>query len=183
MTVAINQDALDYSNDAQFRVAADTRYLRDKQDIDVEAGQQVYDIPSDVIQILAVYNDKTSIPPIILDDALEIISGSISTSQLVCYTLETQKLGFLPTPTEDFTATLYYIARPEPLNSGEEFTFEGSFETLIEHLALASRLDDDGQPELATYELQFYQAEVQKLHKQRVSEQRQRLATIAYGQL
>lgn len=182
MTVAINQDALDYSNDAQFRVAADTRYLRDKQDIQVVAGTQVYDIPSDVIEILAVYNGKTIIPPIISDSALEIISGSISTSQLVCFTVETQRLGFLPTPTEDFTATLYYIARPEPLTSGDEFTFEGSFETLIEHLALHSRLDDDGQPELATYEFQFYTTEQQKLHRQRVSEQRQRLAAMGYGQ-
>lgn len=180
MTVAINQDALDYSNDAQIRVSADTRLLRKRGTISVVAGVQSYTVPDDVIEILAVYDGQTSIPPIIADDALELISadGATSTQGLVCYALETRKLGFLPTPTEDFTADILYIARTEALTSDDEFELEGSFETLIEHLTLSTRLDDDGQPELATYEYQFYLAEVARLRRQRLPQQRRRLGAM-----
>lgn len=175
----ISQDALDYSNEAQMRVAVDTRSLTKRSQLALLPGQQEYDLPDDVVKVLSVL-DSTGQPitPYQTDDALMFLSGGTMTGATVqgYYMLEPGVIGFLPAPATAATMELYYYARPAQLTSDADFELTGDAETLIERLVLASRQDDDGQPEWADYQEKFYAVEASRLRRLRADEQPSRLA-------
>ncbi len=183
MTTSITQEVLDYSNDAQYRIAASLRNLRKRTTIDVQIGTSEYALPDDVIDLRGVYDGQTLIQPIVLDQVMEMLSGTASVEAgIVCYTVEPGTLGFIPTPTEAFTATIYYTARPAQLDSAADFELSGDAETLMEHVVLGDRLDDDRQPELAANERNYVDTEAQRLKRLRLPEAPGRIPVSAYSQ-
>lgn len=178
--MSIAQDELDYSNEAQVRVGAETRLLRKRTTLPVIAGQAEYPLEADVIQIIAVYDGESQVPAAMTDDILTLLSSSGAATpaqSMLHYTLEPGTLGFYPTPTDGFTATIFYIARPQPLTSADDFELQGISEDLIERLVFAYRLEDDGQLELAAAEQAFYDAKVAETRRYRLNEQPQRVTT------
>ena len=175
----ISQDALDYSNDAQMRVAVDTRALQRRGTLDLIENTSEYQLDATVVKVLSVLDsDNQPIPPLQTDDALTLLSGSNigATTITGYYMLEPGMIGFIPAPTEAGTVTIYYYARPAELTSDASFELVGDAEALIERLVLAARMDDDGQIEWAAYQESLYESEASRLRRLRPDEQPSRMA-------
>jgi hypothetical protein len=176
----ISQDALDYSNDAQMRVAVDTRSLQRRITLTLVAGTAEYELDDTVVSVLSVLDSAGDpIAPLQADDALTLISGGDNTGAVTItgyYMLEPGTIGFYPAPDTADTVQLYYYARPDELTSASAFEISGDAEALIERLVLAMRMDDDGQLEWAAYQESLYESEASRLRRLRVDEQPSRFA-------
>jgi hypothetical protein len=178
----ISQDALDYSNQAQYRVCADTRCLTKKRTIQTTVGISTYDLEADVISLLAVLDGSTDVPYMQTQDALAALSAAatvIPDIQPSYYSIGSQ-IGFLPTPQTAKTYTIFYEARPAPLTSATSFEVAGDFEFLIDRLVQAMKLADDGQPELAREEQAYYDLDAPRLKRIARREGRSRMALIHF---
>lgn len=182
MTPSITQDALDYSNLAQQRVAADTHPLVKSVSIPTTSGVADYDVPDDVIQIRGVSDTQGELVFLPTGEALEFLStagmnGPVFTS----YYLIGETLSLLPIPTEDGSLTVWYFARPATLDSDSEFEVSGEAERILDRLVQAMRLADDGQTELAAEELAYYEAAALKIRHRLVQGYPQRRIPVAGG--
>jgi len=179
----VNQDALDYSNDAQFRVAYDTRCLVKKATLTVQAGVGTYNLAADVIELLAVLATDGDLTYLNLDDAMTLLTTPADSQP---FTFETgyyvvgTVIGFFPVPTAAATYTLVYQARPAQLTSNTEFEVGGDFELLLDRLVQAMKLDDDGQPGLAAEEQGFYDVEMPRLRNRVGREPRGRASVVGF---
>jgi len=173
--MTLQQDALDYSNEAQYRVCADTRVLRKRTTLAIVSGTQTYSLPNDVIALLAVLDPEGEpVPFLTLDDALAGLTAPTDLATTAYYMIGTS-LGVLPMPTAAVTWTLYYEARPAPLTSASPFELDGDYELLIDRLVQAMKLADDGQPELAAEEQGFYDIDRNRLRRRDAREPRGRV--------
>lgn len=177
--MTLQQDALDYSNEAQYRICADTRVLRKKRTLALAAGVSSYALADDVLTVLAVLHGQDALPYLTPDEALRGLTNPPTLGELSYYTIGTD-IGFLPVPTEAATLTLFYEARPVPLDSTSSFELEGDYELLIDRLVQAMKLLDDGQPELAAEEQSYYDLELIRLRRRDAREARNRLSIVGF---
>ena len=68
------QDAVDYSNQAQYRVVADTRCLTATLDLVTVPGQQLYEMPSLVIDLITILDGANALPYVSPHDGLTMAS-------------------------------------------------------------------------------------------------------------
>lgn len=178
---SVNQDALDYSNDVQYRVANDTRCLIRKTTITTSAGQRDYSLAGDVILLKAVISMGQPLPYLPVADALAFLSLPTEPNLLTpSYFVVGTTISFVPTPTDAQTLTIFYEARPAPLTSDDEFEITGDYERLAERLIQSYKLADDGQPELAAEEQAWYDVEMPRLRRRDRSEARGRVRVIGW---
>lgn len=179
----VNQDALDYSNEAQFRVAYDTRSIIKKTTLAIVADTALYALPDDVIELLAVSGTEGELGYLSVDEAMTLLSVPSSAPpamiQTSFYVVGTQ-IGVQPVPTDAATLTLTYQARPAALTSATEFELAGEFELLVDRLVQAMKLDDDGQPELALAEQGYYSLDAIRLRRRVGREPRARASVVGY---
>jgi hypothetical protein len=179
MTV-LQQDALDYSNEAQYRICADTRVLRKKRTLTLIAGVQTYRLAEDVLVVLAVlHGQDVPLPFLTPDEAMKALTNPSTFGALSYYTIG-EDIGFVPVPAEAATLTLYYEARPAPLTSDSAFELQGDYELLIDRLVQAMKLADDGQPELAAEEQSYYDLELIRLRRRDAREARNRISLLGF---
>lgn len=177
--MTLQQDALDYSNEAHFRVCTDTRVLRKRATLTLVAGVQDYAIPPDVLTILAVLHGSDELPYLTPDDAMKMLTAPPALGAFSYYTIGTT-IGFVPKPTEAATLTFYYEARPAAIDSASSFELTGDYELLIDRLVQAMKLADDGQPELALEEQSYYDLELIRLRRRDAREARNRLSLLGF---
>jgi hypothetical protein len=178
MSSSTAQDTVDYANEAQIRVAADTRILIKKTTINVTAGTAEYALPSDVI-VLRSLTDETGREVAFLSplDAMSLKSGPFDPAVVGFYTIAAT-IGFYPTPTIAGSYTAFYEARPAPFTSSSDFELTGDAERLVDRLVAQMKLADDGQPELANLELGFYQVEMPRVRGRRRRQPPDRVITF-----
>lgn len=181
MAESVNQDALDYSNEAHMRVCVRTDALEKVTTLTTSPGVQEYALPDDVYDVLEVADAATLIGALTTQQALALLSYPDAASQDAAqHYVIGGNIGFIPTPTDQTTYTLYYRARPAPLASDSPFEVSGDYETLVEHQTLAYTLDDDGQVELALAEQGFCDAEYVLLQNRPRRAQRVRPAAAGF---
>jgi hypothetical protein len=157
------QETVDYANEAQMRVVADTRILIKKTTIAVTNGTPEYALPSDVIVLRSLTGaDGREVRWLSPLDVLSLKSGPFDPTMGGFYTTGAT-LGFYPTPTISGTYTAFYEARPQPFTSSSDFEVTGDAELLVDRLVSQMKLSDDGQPELANSELAFYLVEMPRV--------------------
>lgn len=167
MTINV-QETLDYSNQAQYRVVADTRCLTKSYTLTTVAGQQLYDLPSDVLDILAVLDGAQGSLGYV-DVPTALAASSLTDTALLAGVrvfVVGRKIGLLPEPDAVHSYVVWYHARPAALTSEDEFEVTGDFERALERLVQAMKLEDDGQPELAAAEKLEYASDLARLRQQ-----------------
>jgi len=165
--VSSAQDAVDYSNQAQYRVVADTRCLTATLDLVTVPGQQLYEMPSLVIDLITILDGANALPYVSPHDGLTMASrvDVVDLGGPRFFTVG-RLLGIYPTPTEVHTYTVWYHTRPAALTSDAELEVTGDFELAVERLVQAMKLEDDGQPELAAEEKANYLLDLTHLRRQ-----------------
>ena len=178
------QDAVDYSNAAQYRVVADTRCLTKVFTLTVAAGQELYGLPDDVISLLAVLDGSASLTYLSAFEALRLSTAPnfMLVPQTRFYAVG-RTIGILPVPVEAHTYQIYYEARPVPLTSATELEVTGDFERAVERLVQAMKLEDDGQPELAAEEKAGYQQDLMRLRRRAVEPSPDRGRVIGFDEV
>ncbi len=152
------QSDINYGDDAQRRVAADTLTYQKKATL-VVPDTGFVSLPTDLIVIDGIYKDETTeLDYATSDDLLAFLSsGSTqSPSNAVCASIVGRTLYVFPTPSEDLTLTLVYRARPVVWQSNHDFVLSGPYETLIDQLVQADLLLDNGQTTVAQAMLAQY---------------------------
>jgi hypothetical protein len=157
------QDTVDYANEAQMRVVADTRILIKRTTLAVTAGTAEYPLADDVIMLRSLIDaNGREVTNLSMFDVLRLKSGPLDPTSAGFYTIG-QTIGFYPTPATDGAYTVFYEARPAPFTSSSSFEVTGDAERLIDQLVAQMKLADDGQPELANNELAFYLVEMPRI--------------------
>lgn len=155
------QAEIDYMEAAQQRVAADTRLLVKTATITVTAGVSV--LADEVIRLEALYDGSTPLGVIPVTDYMRITTGQPSADQASVFCVVGRTVYVYPAASTTLTA--YYSYRPPALESSASFALSGPAERLIERLAAAYVLMDDGQPELAQAELTSYATDAARLRR------------------
>ena len=157
MTIALTQESIDHIEAAQQRVAAETRILVKRATLTI-TGSSVA-LPDELVRIEGIYDGTQPLTQFGVPDYLGIVSGSV-----VDPTDDTD-FGFLiigrtlyvwPAPTKPKDLTVIYSYRPSSVSSDTALTLTGVAERLVERVASAYQLLDDGQPELGQQELSDY---------------------------
>jgi hypothetical protein len=178
MTTSTAQDTVDYANEAQMRVVADTRILIKRTTLNVTAGTAEYPLASDVIMLRSLIDANGSeVTNLSMFDVLSLKSGPLDPTSAGFYTIG-QTIGFYPTPAVDGAYTVFYEARPAPFTSSSSFEVTGDAERLIDQLVAQMKLADDGQPELANNELAFYLVEMPRIRGRRRRQPPDRVVTF-----
>jgi hypothetical protein len=162
------QDAVDYSNQAQFRVVADTLCITKSLTLSTVADQQLYELPADVISLITVLDGPNGALPYISPGEALVLStrSNVVDFQGPRFFTIGRLIGIYPVPTSVYSYTLWYSARPTPLTSATELEVVGDFERAVERLVQAMKLEDDGQPELAAEEKANYQLDLARLRRE-----------------
>lgn len=172
------QDAVDYVNEAQMRVCGDTRILIKRGAVLVTAGTATYPLASDVIELRSVQDSTgAEVPFLRILDVLSLQSGSGDPAQDGGYYTISGLIGFWPTPTTDASYGIFYEARPAPFTSDATFEVTGDAQRLVDRLVAQMKLADDGQPELAAAERNFYQVEMSRVRSRPRRQQPDRIRT------
>lgn len=165
------QVELDYANAAQQRVCADTRVLKKKATFTLNAGANTISLPEEVLRIEALSVGGVLVEPIGRVDYMRLASGAqtVGSGTQLFFCVIGRTLYFYPANTAaQRTLDTIYSYRAAPMDSNTQFELVGSAERLIERVASAYVLLDDGQPELGQQELSAYMADAVKLrHRQR----------------
>lgn len=163
------QSEIDYVQAAQQRAAADTGLLEKRATVTVLAGDTSVVLPDEVLQIEAVYNGATALQLIPTVEYMRLATGTpitISDTPLYNYFVVVARTLYVwPSSGQDIELTLYYSFRPAAITSSSTFELTGSAKRLVERLASAYMLFDDGQPELGQQELVAYQTDAKRLAK------------------
>lgn len=167
MAIVITQESIDYINQANKRVAADTRILKKRVSSTQTASVSSVALDAEVVRIEAVYVGSTKLQLIGIPTYLETISQSETTmtANTLSYTVIGRTLYFWPSLSVGDVLTLIYSYRPSDITSTTTFTLTGMAERLVERLSSAYFLLDDGQPELAQRELSDYLTDMTRLKR------------------
>lgn len=140
------QSQINYVDDAQRRVAADTLCYQKKQEIIIPTtGIALLD--PEVIRIEGLYDGAEQYAQASTDDLLSFLSGSQQASHATrIYSLVGRSLYVWPAPTTSLRLTAIYKARPPIADSDQALTLSGQFEHLVDHLAQAMILLDSVRP-------------------------------------
>jgi hypothetical protein len=162
VTTNLTQLDVDYVNEAQKRVCADTLLLEKKANLTFTPGNRTSLLAEDVIRITAAYAGVSRL-------------DMVTTDEMVCETSATNETNVSETPrwaviggsfyltqipTQTYTVTIIYTARSADYESDVPLEVTGEAENLVERLAAAYKLLDDGQPERSAAELQTYETDV-----------------------
>lgn len=159
MASSTAQDAVDYANEAQMRVAHDTRILVKRGTINVTTGTADYALADDVIELRSVQDSTgAELSYITILDMLAQKSSAVDATTGGYYTIS-GTIGFMPTPITAAAYTIFYEARPAVFDSDSALEVSGPAELLVDTLVEQMKLADDGQPELAAAEFAYYQIE------------------------
>jgi hypothetical protein len=179
--VSAAQDAVDYSNAAQFKVAVDTGCLTKSFTLTTVPGQQFYELTDDVVDLLAVLDGADPLPYI---DASSALAASTATDSVLLIATRFfgvgRSIGIIPIPQDAIDYLVYYVARPAPLTSATELEVQGDFELAVERWVQAMKLEDDGQPELAAEEKVGYQQDLARLRRQAADPGRARVRVVGF---
>ena len=159
------QLAIDYRNDAQKRVGADTLALALKATIALTEGTATYALPADLVEFDGIYDGSTRLDALSATELLGALSGAVFVGPR-SYAIVGTTLYVLPTPTAAGELTLMYRARPPDVTSDAGVSLAGEAADLAARLAEASQLLDGGQPELAVNELARYEQDARRLRRQ-----------------
>jgi hypothetical protein len=165
-----NQTEVDYINSAQLRVAADTRVLKKKATLSVPAGSTTLALPIEVIRLEGLYNGTDPLVQVTISDYLGVVTQDITSFSLdvVVFCVVGRTLYLFPSFTAATSLTAFYSYRPATIDSGSTLELTGQAERLVERLASAYALLDDGQPEVAQSELAAYLTDAGRLRRQEV---------------
>ncbi len=169
------QIEVDYMQAACQRVAADTMLLEKRAVVTIPVGETSVTLPAEVISVEAVFNGNQPLTLIPTVEYMRLATGAnvaISEAPLrAFFVIVARTLYVWPTVSgESVDLTLFYKYRPADISSTATFEFVGNAKRLIERLASAYVLFDDGQPELGQAELVSYQTDAKRLsHRSRAS--------------
>lgn len=174
-----SQAELDYIQAAHYRVAADSQLLEKRAFLTLPAGQTTIALPIELVNLEAVYapgpaaTNQNQVAPVPITEYLKIItgnSGTLGTSQMI-FCIVGRTLYLWPSSSTDVSLLVYYSYKPGPIDSSSMLALSGQAERLVERLASAYALLDDGQPELGQAELGAYYKDLGRVkHQNRRSE-------------
>jgi hypothetical protein len=168
MSQTSDQQELDYTQAAQYRVAADTLALVKQATLTAPAGAASVTLPSDVLRLLAVAtSDGSLLNPTTIREFLSIktLEATEQGPSNSLFVVVGRDLMLWPTPGTDLTLTITYSYRPAAITSASTLEVTGLGARLVERLAASYSLLDDGQPELAQSELGDYQKDASRLKR------------------
>lgn len=157
------QQQVDYTNDCQQRVSAQTGVLETSAPLTVPAGTAGVQLPDEVVALYAVASGADELPRLSAVDYLRYRSASLSLANVVAWTLIGRTLYLLPNPSAATVLTLIYAKRSATIDSGSSLEVVGEYARVVERLVGSYALLDDGQPELAARALADYDADLQRL--------------------
>lgn len=157
------QRLVDYTNDCQKRVTAQTGILETVGQVTVPPGAGGVILPAAVVSIYSVRNGSDEVSGIHFRDYAQQISRGVSIPNRQVYTLLGRTLYLLPSPSVAQTLTLIYSKRSDDIDSGRQLEVTGEYERVVERLVGAYTLLDDGQPELAARALADYDADIARI--------------------
>lgn len=154
------QFVLDYQNDAQHRVAADTLALMRTATL-ATSTSGVIDLPSDVIRLVEVSVDGSTVTRYDrADDFLDVAAGHVA-AVWPRYAVVGRTLYLHPATVQSVRVT--YYARPNPARSSIELEVSGEYDDLVKRLMDASKTLDRCEPEMSMYLLAEYDADAARL--------------------
>ena len=150
---------VDYTNEAQMRVAAQTLLLEKKAVVTVPSGSRTVAIADDIVRITAAFAGTTRLESMTTDEMICELSAVYETnvSSTPMWALIGRTFYLTPAPSTDYRVTIIYAARPAAYESDQPLEVQGEAENLVERLVAAYRLIDDGQPERGAAELHSYE--------------------------
>jgi hypothetical protein len=159
------QRQVDYTNDAQRRVTAESEILVTTLSLTVPAGDVGGLLDPSVVRVLAAFNGTTEQVRMTPGGYIRARSGgdALSTDTDALYTIIGRHLYLLPVPTADTVLTLICSIRSHDYTSAAALEVGGEYARVVERLAAAYALLDDGQPELAQQAMADYEADMQRL--------------------
>lgn len=157
------QRVVDYTNDCQKRVTAQTGILETAASLVVPAGPGGVALPAVVVSLYSVKSGTDEVARLTARDYVQLVSQASSVPATICYTLLGRTLYLLPAPSVDTTLTIIYAKRSDEITSGSQLEVTGEYERVVERLVGAYALLDDGQPELAAHALADYDADIARL--------------------
>jgi hypothetical protein len=156
------QREVDYTNQAQMRVTADTGILEEVASLTVPAGAGVL-LPAVVIRLRSVVQGAVELPRRSPRDYLASLSANWTAPAIISYTIIGRTLYLTPSPSLDTDLVITYTRRSAETSSDDSLEVSGEYARVCERLVGAYALLDDGQPELAAQALSDYDADVQRL--------------------
>lgn len=176
---------IDYMNEAQYRVAADTLCLEKQATLTIPAGETNVSLPDDVITIRSLVQGTTLLNEITTRDIVTLQSAVslVDVSDRTSYALVGRTLHVTPAPSQPLVLSIIYTARPAPYQSNHDLETLGESKVLVERLVAAMRLQDDGQPERAASELYGYSKDARRQRLQGATTGPSRMLTLAYDKL
>jgi hypothetical protein len=154
------QFVLDYQNDAQQRVAADTLALMRFATL-TTLPSGVADLPSDLVRLVEVSIDGGTVTRYDrVDEFLDVAAGH-TTAVWPRYAVVGHLLYLHPAGVQSVHVT--YYARPQPARSSVELEVAGEYDDLVKRLMDASKTLDRCEPEMSMYLLSEYDADAARL--------------------
>jgi len=182
--ISQTQIDVDYVNEAQMRVCADTLLLEKKTTFTIPANQRSASLPTDVVRVYAVYQGAFRLDQLMVDEMVCETSAAYETnvSQRSVWAVIGDQFTVTPIPKTDLSVTIIYAARSAPYQSDSELEVTDEAENLVERLVSSYKLQDDGQPERAAAELQSYESDARlyKNHARSRSGAPRRMLTPGY---
>ena len=168
MTV-VTQNSIDHINAAQIRAAADTGLLQKRATVTIPAGSPSAVLPAELVEIQGVFIGSDELRCIPTVDYMRLTTGTdtiltggtLNTSFIVA----SHSIYVWPTPGADLDLSVYYTYRPAIVDDQSTLELQGTAKRLVERLASAYLLLDDGQPELGQTELGSYEKDANRLAK------------------
>jgi hypothetical protein len=157
------QRLVDYTNDCQKRVTAQTGILGTALTVTVPSGTGGLLLPTNLVQLYSVKSGVDEVPAIAARDYVRSVSLGSSVPATQCHAVIGRTLYLLPSPSVDTDVTLIYAKRSDDIDSGTQLEVSGEYERACERLVGAYILLDDGQPELAARSLADYDADIARL--------------------
>ncbi len=169
MTIVITQETIDYINAAQQRVASDTGLLQKRATVTIPAGTASVALPAEVVEVQGVFSGDSAVSVIPVIDYMRLATGDATTisdiSTNTFFIVISRTLYIWPTGASATDLSVYYTYRPAAVTSETNLELSGGAKRLVERLASAYILFDDGQPELGQTELGSYQKDATRLAK------------------
>lgn len=160
------QPIVNYTDDAQRRVAADTLCIQRRADITIPTTGSA-DLPAEVVRIEGIYFGSTNLTRASEDDLMAFLSGgSIGIqSDTPTYAIIGRTVYLMPLPAEETTLTLIYKSRPVAWQSDAALEVTGAYESLVDQLVTVTMQLDGGQTSMAASGMEVYRAESAKLYR------------------
>ena len=164
LTTLTTQEQVDYVDSCQRRVCADTVCSETKTTLALTAGQHIYDLPDDLVELEAIFNDLIALDPLTMDDLLATLSGPGAANYLgpQGFAIVGRKLYVLPVPSAADTLTIVYVQRPPAFDSSDELMLSGHERAMMEALLDGMVVYDRGETEVGSAALLSYLDEARR---------------------